>query len=85
MIFFSADTILFSKTSNPKRRGTRTRFNLLKEVLPSLSCTTSLMSSRAALLPISIAASIKLYIHLDAKIEHIILNYVNNLLEIFQH
>ena len=48
-----------SNTSNPKRSGTRIRFNLLKEGLPLSSLITSVIKSLAALLPISIAANLK--------------------------
>ncbi len=52
--------VFVSNTSKPSLNGTLTRFSLLKKGFPFGCTVTSLMSNLAALLPISIAASINL-------------------------
>src|SRR6186713_2891146 len=56
MSVFSGEISFRSNTSKPSRRGTRTRLTLLNSTLPLLR-VVSVISSLAALLPISIAAS----------------------------
>src|ERR1700693_2457446 len=55
--FLPGEIICCSKTSKPRRNGTLMRFSLLNSGLP-LFITTSEISKRAALLPMSIAASL---------------------------
>src|SRR5579871_3079754 len=54
---FSWEISFFSNTSKPRRSGTLTRLSLLNSGLP-FSVVTSEISNLAALLPISIAASL---------------------------
>jgi hypothetical protein len=56
MSVFSAGISRLAKTSKPRRKGTLTRLILLNSGFPEF-VVTSEISSLAALLPISIAAS----------------------------
>jgi hypothetical protein len=60
MYTFSSEIALLSNTSKPSRSGTRTKFNFWNLGFKVLPFSTSVIRSRAALLPMSMAASFNL-------------------------
>src|SRR5258706_2243232 len=64
MIFstLEADISPLSNTSKPKRRGTRTSTTLIKSKTPWGPDITSVINNLAALLPMSMAASLTVYL-----------------------